>query len=195
MCCLCFCCHVLKFMDYAYFFFPNMSYQSPSCFMSSKHLLTTNTTSASRHSKNNCGWVHPFPNARCRRTVSLRILGELVSTHLCLWFPEEITNKIQAKTSDVCGKTNSWILLVSTGNCNSCWEIAAPGYVQPFSSINWDKVLWDFQEESKCWVLCQGLHNTFDFPPIFAVSSNKWDALEFWPRIMEFCEIACWRLK
>lgn len=193
VCCLRVCRHILKFMDYAYFFFPNMSYQSPSCFMSSKHLLTTNATSASRHSKNNCGWVHPFPNACCRRTVSLRILGELVSTHLCVWFSEEITNKIQGKTCDVCGKTNGQILLVSTGDCNSGWEAAAPGYVQPFLSTNRDKVLWDFQEW-KYWVSCQGLHNAFDLPPIFAVSSNEWNALEFCPRIMEFCKVAWYRL-
>lgn len=113
-------------------FFSNMSYQSPSCFMSSKHLLTTNTTSASRHSRNNCGRVHPFPNSCCGRTVSLRIWGELVSTHLCVWFSEEITNKIQAKTCNVRGKTDGQILLVSTGNCNSGWERAAPGYVHFF---------------------------------------------------------------
>lgn len=171
-----------------------MSYQSPSCFMSSKHLLTTNTTSASRHSRNNCGRVHPFPNSCCGRTVSLRIWSELVSTHLCVWFSEEVTHKIQAKTCNVRGKTNGHILLVSTGNCNSGWERGSPWLCAFFSGINRDKVLWDF-EERKYWVSCPGLHNAFDFPSIFADSSNEWDALEFWPRIMEFCEIAWCRLK
>lgn len=108
---------------------------------------------------------------------------------------KRLTNKIQGKTSNVCGKTNGQILLVSTGNCNSGWETVAPGYVQPFSGINRDKVLWDLQEEWKYWVSCQGLHNAFDFPPFFAVSWNEWDGLKFWPRIREFCEIAWCRLK
>lgn len=162
--------------------------------MSSKHLLTTNTTSASRHSRNNCGQVHPFPNACCRRTMSLQILGELVSTHLCVWLSEEITNKILAKTCDVCGKTDGQILLVSTGSCNSGWETVASGYVQPFSGITEIKTSEIFRRNENT-VSCQGLHNAFDFPPVFAVSSNEWDALEFWPRIMELCEIAWCRLK
>lgn len=62
-----------------------MSYQSPSSFTCTKHLLATNATSVFRHSKNNCSRVHPFPNAFCKRIVSLQILVELISTHLCIW--------------------------------------------------------------------------------------------------------------
>lgn len=70
------------------------------------HLLATNTTSAFRRSKNNCGRAHPFPNAFCKGIVSLRIFGELISIHPGARLSEEPMNKIQAKICDAYGKTD-----------------------------------------------------------------------------------------
>lgn len=125
-----------------------MSYQNPSSFMCSKHLLVTNITSVFRHSKNNCARVHPFPKAFCKM-VSLWILGELISTCLCVWLSEKAMNKIQAKICDVYGKPDRSILFVSTGNCNLGWEAVAPGYLRLFSGINRDKVLQGVCSRSK----------------------------------------------